>query len=203
MTPRIFLFMNYTNNIKNKTILDYGCGPGILASALRKGGGSTWAYDISPEMRNLTALKIGNENVHSTVFDIHNSFYDVIICNLVMCIVDENEVLHISRNIQAALKDSSSRAFIGFCNPHLLTISETQLDLRPEPTCNYNQNHSYLKTKKEGCYQIIENHRPVEWYEKVFVKANLHVVKRHFTPKYELKGNEIQDFIIFELARGA
>lgn len=197
-------------NVEGKRLMDYGCGPGVLASVLLRGGGNVWTYDISEEMRHLSGEKIGHENIHSRVEDIHEGFYDGVICNLVMCIVDEDEVANISRNICAALKDNESRTYVGFCNPLIYNVAESQLDLRPEikleermkKSQRYEDNHSYMKTKKEGGYQIVENHRPIEWYESVFAKAGLKVVKKHFTQEYELNSKKIQDFIIFELARG-
>mgnify|MGYP001033257994 CR=1 FL=1 len=59
----------------------------------------------------------------------------------------------------------------------------------------------YMKTKKEGEYQIIEMHRPIEWYEKVFSEVGLNVKDKHFTPAYELKGKTIEDFVILELTK--
>ena len=58
-----------------------------------------------------------------------------------------------------------------------------------------------MKTKKEGGYKIIENHRPIEWYENVYRKAGLKLVDTIFTPEYNLKGRKIKDFIIFKLKK--
>jgi hypothetical protein len=80
-------------------------------------------------------------------------------------------------------------------------VPETQLDLRPTPKHRYEENHSYMKTKKEGGYQVIENHRPIEWYEKVYKDAGLKLVDTIFTPEYELKQRKIKDFIIFKLKK--
>ena len=194
--------LDLLGDVEGRRILDYGCGPGVLASALLRGRGDVWTYDVSEEMRKLSGEKIGHDKVHSRVEDIHSDSYDTVICNLVMCIVDEEEVGNISQNIRSVLKDNQSRAYVGFCNPHLLSVPEPQLDFRPEPKCEYDENHPYMKTKKEGGYQIVENHRPIEWYESVFAEAGLEVVKKHFTPEYEIAGKTVQDFIIFELARG-
>ncbi|MFT7615347.1 MAG: 2-polyprenyl-3-methyl-5-hydroxy-6-metoxy-1,4-benzoquinol methylase [Candidatus Woesearchaeota archaeon] len=189
-------------NVRKKKMLDYGCGPGVLAAALKMGGADVWAYDISKEMRIATANKIGADKVHEQLSDIQPDYYDAIICNLVLCIVEEEEVEHISKEMFTALKPDTGRIYAGFCNPHLLTVPETQLDFRPEPKCAYYKKHSYMKTKKEGMYVIIENHRPIEWYESMFAKTGFDVVAIHFTPTYQLNGKKIEDFIIFELKRG-
>jgi 2-polyprenyl-3-methyl-5-hydroxy-6-metoxy-1,4-benzoquinol methylase len=190
--------LSILGNIEGKTSLDYGCGPGVLATALTRGGSKVFAYDISKDMRDLVGQKIGHSNVYSSVDEIPSNQFDNIICNLVMCIVDETEVERITKKIAKSL-NSNGRAYIGFCNPKLLSIPETNLDLRPKPKCDYDVNHSYMKTKKEGDYEIIENHRPIEWYESVFKNAGLNVVKKHFTPEYKLNDKTIEDFIIFEL----
>ena len=103
-------------------------------------------------------------------------------------------------NIKNAL-NKDGFAFIGFCNPKLLDVPESNLDFRPTPKCKYEENHSYMKTKKEGGYEIIENHRPIEWYEKMYKDAGLTLVETFFTPEYELKGRKIKDFIIFKLKK--
>lgn len=187
-------------DVSDKRILDYGCGPGVLATALQRGGANVSAYDISPDMRQLCRQKIGLEKVFDSVESIPKNEFDNTICNLVLCIVDEAEVRSISRNIRGSLA-SNGRAYTGFCNPLIYNVPESQLDLRPEPEHLYEENHTYMKTKKEGGYQIVEEHRPISWYEHAFTDSGLSIVQKHFTPKYELKGREIQDFIIFELMK--
>lgn len=186
--------------IKSKKILDYGGGPGVLVLALKKLGADVKEYDISEDMRKQASQKIGKENIYETVESIPKNNFDFVICNLVLCIVSEDEVKRIAKNIKDELK-TGGFAYIGFCNPKLLDVPETQLDLRPTPKHKYEENHSYTKTKKEGGYQIIENHRPIEWYEKVYKEAGLKLVDIIFTPEYELKSRKIRDFIIFKLKK--
>ena len=186
--------------IKSKKILDYGGGPGVLVLALKKLGADVKEYDISEDMRKQASQKIGKENIYDKVEDIPKNKFDFVICNLVLCIVSEDEVKRIVRNIKNSL-NANGFAYIGFCNPKLLNVPETQLDLRPTPKHRYEENHSYMKTKKEGGYQVIENHRPIEWYEKVYKDAGLKLVDTIFTPEYELKQRKIKDFIIFKLKK--
>ncbi|MBI2173007.1 MAG: class I SAM-dependent methyltransferase [Candidatus Aenigmarchaeota archaeon] len=187
-------------NVKNRKILDYGGGPGVLAITLKKLGADIKEYDISEDMRKKASEKIGEENIYHNVGEIPKNKFDLIICNLVLCIVSEDEVKRIVKNIKNAL-NKKGFAFIGFCNPKLLDVQETNLDLRPKPSHKYEENHSYMKTKKEGGYQIIENHRPIEWYERVYEELGLKLVGVFFTPEYKLKGKNIKDFIIFKLRK--
>jgi len=187
-------------DVKGKKVLDYGGGPGVLPLALKKLGADVKEYDISEDMLKQASEKIGKENIYHSVEEIPKDEFDIIICNLVLCIVSEEEV----KRISSIIKDSLNKkgfAFIGFCNPKLLDVPESNLDFRPKPKHKYEENHSYMKTKKEGMYEIIENHRPIEWYEEMYKEQGLNLVDTFFTPEYELKGRKIKDFIIFKLKK--
>tara|TARA_Y100000310_G_scaffold105141_1_gene103512 strand:+ start:2540 stop:3223 length:684 start_codon:yes stop_codon:yes gene_type:complete len=187
-------------SLNSKKVLDYGGGPGVLLTALKKLGAEVKEYDISEEMRKQAAEKIGEKNIFHTPNEIPKDHFDFIISNLVMCIVSEEEVRNVVRNIKNAL-NKDGEAFVGFCNPKLLDVPETNLDLRPTPKKKYEENHSYMKTKKEGNYQIIENHRPIEWYKNLYEEEGLNLVETIFTPEYEINGRKVEDFIIFRLKK--
>lgn len=187
-------------DVSGKEILDYGGGPGVLALALKKLGANIKEFDINPDFVIKAAEKIGQENVYSSVEQIPKNHFDFIICNLVLCIVPEEEVKNIVANIKDLLNDSGF-AYIGFCNPKIFDVPESNLDFRFQTGDAYDKNHKYKKVKKEGGYEIIEDHRPIEWYENIFKEAGLNVVDEIFTPEYELKGKNIKDFIIFKLGR--
>lgn len=122
------------------------------------------------------------------------------ICNLVTCINWDNEVLDTAKDITAFLKDDGE-SYVGFCNPLIFNVEESQLDIRNSSGKPYEFNHIYKKLKKEGGYKITERHRPIEWYERIFWDAGLQVIERIFTPEYEFKGNRINDFLILRLKK--
>lgn len=192
--------MSATGDIKDKKVLDYGAGPGVLALGLQKMGADVKVWDIGNEMREKAGAKIGVENIYNDISEIPQNFFDIIICNLVLCIVPEDEVKSILKNIKNFLNNTGS-VYIGFCNPKIFTAAESNLDFRFPTGNKYEDNHDYKKIKKEGGYEIIETHRPIEWYEKVYAEADLKLVDTFFTPEYELKGNKINDFIIFKLQK--
>jgi 2-polyprenyl-3-methyl-5-hydroxy-6-metoxy-1,4-benzoquinol methylase len=181
-------------------VLDFGAGPGVLATALASRGLLVKVYDISSEMLDKAAQKIGESNVIRKISDVPENYFDFVICNLVLCIVPDTEVQVILQDIYRALT-YNGRALIGFCNPVLFETKESNLDFRFPTGEPYEKNHRYKKTKKEGGYEIIEDHRPMEWYENEFAKAGFRLLKTHFTPRYELNGVSIQDFVIFELMK--
>lgn len=188
-------------DIRGKKVLDYGAGPGVLALGLQKMGAEVKVWDINNEMRNKSAAKIGPRNVYSDISQIPQNFFDIIICNLVLCIVSEVEVKDIVENIKNLFCETGL-AYIGFCNPKIFQVVESNLDFRFPTGKKYEDNHEYKKIKKEGGYEIIETHRPIEWYEKIFVESNMQIVEKVFTPTYSLNGTSINDFVIFKLTRG-
>ncbi len=187
-------------DLTGKNVLDFGAGPGVLALAVKRLGGNAKVYDINPEMREKAAEKIGQDNVYNSIQDIPTNFFDFVICNLVLCINPEEEVRKMVADI-ASYINTTGRVYIGFCNPLIFKIEESNLDFRFPTGDAYETNHRYKKIKKEGNYEIIEDHRPIEWYEKVYADAGLKLIAKHFTPEYEFKGNKIQDFVIFELIK--
>jgi 2-polyprenyl-3-methyl-5-hydroxy-6-metoxy-1,4-benzoquinol methylase len=187
-------------NLKEKKVLDYGAGPGILATALQKLSADVKVYDISEDMRKQAGKRIGKENVYDQVRKIPKNHFDYIICNLVLCIVPEREVKKIVKRIRNLLNDNG-KTYIGFCNPIIFNVPESRIDFRTQTGHKYEENHRYKKIKKEGNYEIIEDHRPIKWYEKIYKNAGLKLIKKHFTPEYTFRGRKIKDFVIFELKK--
>lgn len=192
--------MSAIGNLQNKKVLDYGAGPGILALGLKKMGADVKVWDINNEMREKAGDKIGLENIYNEIGEVPKNYFDIIICNLVLCIVPEDEARKIVKNIKDFLNETGS-AYIGFCNPKIFQVAESNLDFRFPTGNKYEDNHDYRKVKKEGGYEIVETHRPIEWYEKMYVEVGLKIVDILFTPEYELKGNKIKDFVIFKLQK--
>jgi len=192
--------MSAIGDITDKKVLDYGAGPGVLALGLQKMGADVEVWDISNEMREKAEAKIGSENIYNDISQVPKNFFDIVICNLVLCIVPEDEVKNIVKNIKATMNETGA-AYIGFCNPKIFNVAESNLDFRFPTGDKYEDNHNYKKIKKEGSYEIIETHRPIEWYEKIFGDLGLRLADKFYTPEYELKDNKIKDFIIFKFSK--
>lgn len=192
--------LEHIGNIEGKSVLDYGAGPAVMASFLRDLGGEIKVYDISPEMRELASEKIGRAAVYDSNEAIPNRAFDIILCNLVLCIVDEPDVPEILKVVYRKLKNSGV-VYIGFCNPKIYTVKESNLDYRFPTGNTYEEIHEYKKVKKEGNYEIIEKHRPITWYGETIKEAGFEISEEIFTPEYTLKGSKIRDFIIFKLTK--
>jgi len=193
-----FTIIEKLQDVSGLNILDYGSGPAIMASMLKGLGSQVRIYDLSKEMREICADKLGRNAVFDTEKSIPDHFFDVVLCNLVLCIVTEESVSDILETL-ARVVHPDGRVYIGFCNPKIYEIKESRLDYRFPIGVNYEHNHDYKKIKKEGNYEIIEKHRPIDWYKKQFKMTGLRITDTLFTPEYEMNGFKIEDFIIFEL----
>src|SRR3990167_2689134 len=189
------------SELKGKRILDYGAGPGIIAGRALQAGADINVYDISPEMLRIAAERIGAERAYDTLDRIPTSSFDIVTCNLVLCIVPDDEVVLIIRNIKNLLA-ATGTAYVGFCNPRIFDVPESLIDFRHSSGQGYEDNHKYMKKKKEGGYQIEETHRPMGWYSGVFHAVGVQISDIIFTPEYEaVSGRIISDFVIFKLKK--
>ena len=195
-----YTIIRHLKNIENLKILDYGSGPAVMATALRELKADVKIYEVSEEIITICQKKLGSDSVYESKKNIPNNYFDIILCNLVVCIIEEQKVIELLNIAKQKLNDKGL-IYIGFCNPEIFNVKESNLDFRVQTKNNYECNHDYKKIKKEGNYEIIEKHRPIEWYKNQFTKADLEVKNTFFTPKYTLNNIEIKDFIIFELAK--
>jgi SAM-dependent methyltransferase len=187
-------------NVNQKAILDYGAGAGNLAAALVKLNAKISVYDISDEMLNACRKIEGIEQIYPTLGEISKESFDFIICNLVLCIVPDHEVELIVKTISSLLRPTG-KCYLGVCNPHIHNVKDSQLDEREYSGAKYSHNHNYNKVKKEGGYKIVERHRPLGWYDATFRALGFTPSGIHFTDSYDLEGQRIRDFVIFELER--
>ncbi|MFW9872462.1 MAG: class I SAM-dependent methyltransferase [Candidatus Thorarchaeota archaeon] len=188
-------------DVKNKKILDYGCGPGIIAKALHDFGAIVDVYDINEQILRMANKRIESQRIFNTKGQILKDYYDFILCNLVVCIVNHDEVFDIAKDIFEALVPETGVAYVGFCNPLIFNYHETKLDIRHSGNMKYDENHMYYKEKKEGGYVIPEMHRPIEWYDGIFSKSGLKIEEKFFTPEYTFNTKKVNDFIIFKLTK--
>lgn len=198
--------MSYDNTLltlmpspQTKRILDYGAGPGVLALVLQRLGADIRTWDINPQMGAKSAEKIGTERVFNCITEVLEQSFDVVICNLVLCITTDDVTIEILNNIRRILKPEG-RAYFGFCNPRLFDVPESRLDYRFKTEHSYEENHSYKKIKKEGGYKIIEMHRPISWYENQYRLSGLKLTDTALTPNYDFNGATLNDFIIHTLS---
>jgi 2-polyprenyl-3-methyl-5-hydroxy-6-metoxy-1,4-benzoquinol methylase len=192
--------INLMGDVSDKLVLDYGCGPGVIGHALENLNADVDVYDANERILKIACKRVPDKNIIHSTTDISKNTYDFVLCNLVLCIVEDEQVIDISKIIYDSLKKGGI-VLVGFCNPKIYKIRDTKLDIRHFTGEKYKQNHTYLKEKKEGEYFIYEKHRPIEWYSNIFKKAGFGISKKFFTTPYDWKGKQINDFVIFKLTK--
>lgn len=193
------LLFDKMGNLRNKKVLDFGCGTGEIALRAEQAGARVWAYDSAIEMRHKTAKRIGKNKVFEDSDKIPFNSFDIVISNLLLCIVDEKEVENIMDQIKSYLKPEGV-AFIGFCNPLEWNKTESLFQKRKVTGKNYQEFHEYTKIIKENEFQIADKHRPLEFYENVFRKNKLNIEKKYFSEDSKFGGKGDSDFIIYKLS---
>ena len=95
--------------LKGKTVLDLGCGPGVYAEYLLNQGATVTASDISPEMVDIVRLKFDGK-VPAYIQDLshglpneHDNAYDVIICPLTIHYIEDLTIIFndVNRTLKA------------------------------------------------------------------------------------------------------
>ena len=112
-------------NLKNKRVLDVGCGSGFLTREIAQSGAKVVAYDVSEKQIEL-AIKVGGQNIKYLVADPVNiekklgdsSLFDKAISNLVLHYAkDKNHLIKFFSSTFNLLKEKGVFVAI-FTNPN-------------------------------------------------------------------------------------
>jgi SAM-dependent methyltransferase/glycosyltransferase involved in cell wall biosynthesis len=173
-----------------KKIFDYGCGTGSVADELARRGASVSCFDI-----DLTRFK---ERKHENLVECveredlnrllkSGETFDVALCNLVLCVVeDKTEIKKIFRNLRQ-LVGSSGRVVVGICSPFFLGSGSTPSQyLYDVDESRYNEHFRFmLKVKTTGRVRE-EWHRPLDWYIHVARCADLELREAIEVPSIDI-----------------
>jgi SAM-dependent methyltransferase len=152
----------------SKKIFDYGCGTGSIADELARLGASVSCFDVDHSQFNKrkheTLVKIVTKEELCRLLESGESF-DVALCNIVMCIVeDEKEIKKIVGNLRQ-LVGEKGRVIVGICSPFFLGASNTpSQNLYDADESRYNEHFRFMiKVKTTGRIRE-EWHRPLDWF---------------------------------------
>lgn len=183
---------------------DYGCGWGEFADALTKKGFDVEAFDAADEM-----VEEARTRYHNPHFYTRREFqaklpelektYDLVVSNLVLCILTKDEQDEMFENIKRILKPNAPLV-ISFCHPctDYMTVGVVSKRLRSH-TWNpkYDKEFKYRKVVHENQIEFTDYHRPLEYYSTLFKKHNLEIVD--LAESEVLNTEALPDFIIFVL----
>lgn len=166
-------------NIKDKKVLDYGCGDGWLCEKLKQKGAKIFGCDISEKF-----IKLAKENYKEIEFKIinnktsyKNNEFDAIVCNI---------VLHITKDYEKVLNEMYRILKPG--GKAIITIMHPK-HYKSE-IANFTKNQETLKIKVEGNIPVTYYRRNQDIYEKTFQKAGFKIKKKQ---ECKAKGKKIKE----------
>jgi GT2 family glycosyltransferase len=186
------IMLKWIEELKPKTMLDYGAGKCKIANEVSDKV-TVSVYDIDQ-----TILK-ERANSKVTILEKLTGNYDLVISNLVLCVVPETEVKHILRIINQSL-NVDQHALISICNPFFNDVERTELRKNIRSP-HYHQCSCYDKrTVTKTTLQ--EHHRPYELYVHWFQQHGFEIEEVVQTDGINLKSfNRVSNHTVFKLKK--
>lgn len=184
-------------------ILDYGCGKPRETEYLTKECSLT-VFDIDPVLparwhRDAPGVPFWTKARLEKAVSGEESF-DLILCSLVLCAVDNQDMMAILRNIRQLTGDTG-RVIIAVCDPSALKVSHAVDQTRHETEdldpylCA-----SYQKTIRGSVTSRIEFHRSIESYRRAFARSGLTISDENVVSGFDAEHLErVPEFMVFEL----
>jgi SAM-dependent methyltransferase len=190
---------------QNSRALDYGCGWGEFAQLLCEEGFITHAFDRSDEMVQLAKNKFIDptflfwDEFEKKWLNWQNETFDLVVSNLVLCILTKNEQNEMLKNIKDLMKDDGI-IILSFCHPCFDYHTESLVSIRKSPEgAKYNQEFEYEKEIKENGMAFHDLHRSLSYYSKLFKENELAILE---ISESEIFGSSFfPDFITFVLKK--
>ncbi len=202
----------FLNQLKVKSVFDYGSGYGDMSMLLKHEGLSVTAYEPDKKVVDKYKKKyyqnIDILNYTETERLIaNNTQFDGILCSLVLChplAESKQERLNIINQIMADITALSNRYIVMVvCNSLYTyqTCSTLQKRILPN-NFSYKNETKFVKRIYSSDREIFDIHRPISFYEKLFEDYNLSI-KKIIQTNDNKNTNSISnsDFIIFILQK--
>jgi SAM-dependent methyltransferase len=184
--PELFARMGFGTDVSGP-VLDYGCGPGAVASFLaERYAHEVVGCDISSDMIGLAerqTARPGLEFVHLTdgrLPHLTDGHFGAAICTFVLCVLqDKEQHLAIGREVHRLLRPDAP---FGIVVPHPDSAGIQFSTCRSgDPGVSYSAGDP-MTTRLKGHGNILEIEDwfwPAEWYEKFMVECGFHSVTAH------------------------
>lgn len=160
------------------TALDYGCGKGKVTEALSAAGVCVTGWDPSPD-RVARCRRYGSRvrylDAPDALLEAGETF-DVVVCSIVACIIDEADVPPLLANLRRLVGDGG-RVVFSICHPwySLAGCSEIHCKRAPEDA-RYRERFTLASVVRNTGRGVIDFHRPWTWYVRRLAEAGLRVV---------------------------
>jgi uncharacterized protein (TIGR00725 family) len=153
------LVLSLAQTLKPASVLDYGAGKCKIVNALPSPEKA--AFDI--DLPTLKASAGKDVRIVEDI-DLERREYDLVLCNLVLCAVDEAWCKKIVTNIRRLLKDGG-RALVSVCDPFFDDVERTETH-QSGRSLPYVERAPFLKKTAYG--EREDWHRSFAFYENLF-----------------------------------
>ncbi|RJQ30110.1 class I SAM-dependent methyltransferase [Candidatus Parcubacteria bacterium] len=174
--------LKYFKNIKNRSVLDLGCGQGYFSEILSTLGAHVTGIDIS---ENLIAIAKKNKNINFFIGDIEDALpfednsFDIVVSNMVFMDLENPE-----RAIKEVIRVLKKNGLFIVSILHPIFTSGSIYKSIKDKICL--QDPSFLlkkyKSKKKIGWNILDTthtttvfHRPIEYYINLFSSHNIFI----------------------------
>lgn len=160
------------------TVLDYGCGKGKVTEELARRGVRVTGWDPDPG-RIVRCRGYGSQvrylDAPDTLLAAGERF-DVVICSIVACIVDDVGVPTLLANLRGLVADGG-RVVFSVCHPFYSLSHGSEIHRKESPEhARYRDRFDVLSIVRNTGRGVRDIHRPWAWYVRKLAEAGLGVV---------------------------
>lgn len=129
--PTTFLCMRWlaSQNLKQKTLIDYGCGSGILGiAALLLGAEQVTGVDIDPQALIATRENLKRNGLHADLFPVHFPQHDLPQVDIVVANILAGPLVELAPVISSLVKPGGLLCLSGLLSSQVEPIKSAYLD---------------------------------------------------------------------------
>lgn len=179
--------LNFMGNVKNKKILDLGCGEGGYSRELTKRGAKLTSIDCSEKAIEYAVSLAEKENLEikhfvrnsNDLFDIPSEEFDIVLCSMMLmdCEDFEGTLREVVRVLKPGGKLFASVLHPCFDGNHDCGIGRQGQGIdRQVVVMNYFEPKEWEAPLWKGTIPVIWRHRTMQDYVKTFIKVGLTIV---------------------------
>jgi len=177
-----------------RNLLDFGAGKCKIGNSLAEITNVS-VFDIDQE--TLCVRANNRVKVIKDASEIPENDYDMILCNLVLCSVDQNENMKIMKQITKAIRMDGVAVF-SICNPIFADIEQTEIRTISSPV-QYGIARIYEKGIRSTTNRRTEFHRPIEYYFNLLQRFGFSITAVHETDGVDYENMlPVSEHLIFE-----
>ncbi len=182
-------------------VFDYGCGKPRAMHEQAMTSGELAVFDPDDTLRARWQKEIPAATFHdrSSMEAATVQRFDVVICALVLCTVDDDEARHVLSDLRR-LAHNNGRVIVAVCDSTSIHVHQTTMQTRLNTDeIAYGSTMPYEKRVATSCRR--EVHRPLDVYRRLFARAGLRVDDTEFVTGIDVERfEEVGEFILFELS---